>query len=96
MLERSNLWEFELRGFFLGDFRPEQTAEEGLIFLGPHHPGRVPVVLVHGTASSPARWAEMVNELTADPDLRGRISIWLFVYNTGNPSPTRPACCAGS
>ena len=33
----------------------------------PHKPGRIPVVLVHGTASSPARWAELINELQNDP-----------------------------
>jgi pimeloyl-ACP methyl ester carboxylesterase len=42
-------------------------------------------VLVHGTASSPARWAEMINELTHDPVLRGRYQFWLFMYNTGQP-----------
>jgi hypothetical protein len=85
MLERSNLWDFELRGFFFGDFRPEEASDEGLIFLQPHSLGRVPVVFVHGTASSPARWAEMVNEIVADPLLRNRIEPWLFIYNTGNP-----------
>jgi pimeloyl-ACP methyl ester carboxylesterase len=51
----------------------------------PYRPGRIPVVLVHGTASSPARWAEMINELMHDPVLRGRIQFWLFMYNTGQP-----------
>jgi hypothetical protein len=85
MLERSNLWEFEWRGFFVGDFRPEEANDQGLMFLQPHRTGRIPVVLVHGTASSPARWAELVNELAADPELRNRIEFWLFLYNTGNP-----------
>ena len=43
------------------------------------------MVLVHGTASSPARWAEMMNELVADPEIRQRYQIWFFTYNTGNP-----------
>ena len=42
-------------------------------------------MLVHGTASSPARWADIVNELQNDPKLRGRIQFWLFTYNTSNP-----------
>ena len=29
--------------------------------MHPYRPGRIPVVLIHGTASSPARWAEIVN-----------------------------------
>ena len=47
--------------------------------------GRIPVVFVHGTASSPARWAEMLNEIINDRELWSRYQIWLFTYNTGNP-----------
>jgi pimeloyl-ACP methyl ester carboxylesterase len=43
------------------------------------------VVLVHGTASSPARWAELYNELLNDPVLHGRYQYWLYQYNTGQP-----------
>jgi pimeloyl-ACP methyl ester carboxylesterase len=43
------------------------------------------VVLVHGTASSPARWAELINELRIDPRIVKRYQFWLFMYNTGNP-----------
>jgi hypothetical protein len=42
-------------------------------------------VLIHGTASSPARWAEIVNEVQNDPVLKGRVQFWLFTYNTSNP-----------
>ena len=53
--------------------------------LHPHRTGRIPVVLVHGTASSPARWAELINELENDPRFWEHYEIWLFIYNTGNP-----------
>jgi Alpha/beta hydrolase family len=53
--------------------------------LHPHRAGRMPLVLVHGTASSPARWAELVNELENDPRFWQNYEIWLFMYNTGNP-----------
>jgi pimeloyl-ACP methyl ester carboxylesterase len=53
--------------------------------MAPYRPGRIPVVFVHGTASSPARWAQMLNEIINDPELRNRYQIWLFTYNTGNP-----------
>ena len=53
--------------------------------LHPYRRGRVPVVLIHGTASSPARWADMLNELQNDPVLREHIQFWLFTYNTSNP-----------
>ena len=58
---------------------------DGLIMMHPYRPGQIPVVLVHGTASSPARWAEMLNELQNDPILKDRIQFWLFTYNTSNP-----------
>jgi len=43
------------------------------------------VVFVHGTASSPARWAEMTNDLLGDPAIASRFQFWYFVYNSGNP-----------
>jgi pimeloyl-ACP methyl ester carboxylesterase len=53
--------------------------------MAPYRPGLIPLVLVHGTASSPARWAELINEIQNDRDLWGRYQVWLFTYNTGNP-----------
>lgn len=38
------------------------------------------MVLIHGTASSPARWADLLKELYADPVLRERYQFWMFVY----------------
>ncbi|HTY18037.1 MAG TPA: alpha/beta hydrolase [Myxococcota bacterium] len=85
-LEGSPIWDFGFAGFRLGDFVPGGQTER-LIFMTPYRPGRIPVVLVHGTFSSPATWAEMVNELDNDPVLSRRYQIWLFIYNTGNPIP---------
>jgi pimeloyl-ACP methyl ester carboxylesterase len=100
-LAESPLWDFELRGFFSGTFRPlanvvktavvgtptieEQDEDEGLLFLHPYRRGHMPVVLVHGTASSPARWANLVNELINERLVWERYQTWLFLYNTGNP-----------
>src|SRR5256886_4280704 len=60
-LAESPLWKRELWGF-LG------RAETGdrlpvLASLTPYQRGQTPVVFVHGTASSPGRWADMVNDL---------------------------------
>ncbi len=63
----------------------DASRENGLILFRPFQPGRIPVVLVHGTASNPSKWAELLNALQADPVLRERVQIWLFVYTTGNP-----------
>jgi pimeloyl-ACP methyl ester carboxylesterase len=84
-LEGAPIWKTELSGFLLGDLL-QQTPTQ-LAALQPHHPGRIPVVLVHGTASSAARWAELVNDLTSDPRIRDRFEFWFFTYETGNPIP---------
>jgi pimeloyl-ACP methyl ester carboxylesterase len=81
-LEGAPVWDTEI-GAFLSAFKP--PFPEGLVMMHPYRPGRVPVVLVHGTVSSPARWADIINELQNDPKLRGRIQFWLFTYNTSNP-----------
>jgi hypothetical protein len=81
-LEGSPIWDSELGGFLRAS---RSIFGDGLTMLQPYRPGRVPVVMVHGTASSPPRWAEIINELQNDPELGQRIQIWLFTYNTSNP-----------
>ena len=83
-LEGAPVWDFEIAGFRSGDFTIGKQRL-GIYMLHPHRPGRIPVVLVHGTASSPARWAELVNELENDPRFWEHYELWLFIYNTGNP-----------
>ena len=82
MLEGSPMWDTEFGGFLSANRR---AFPEGLVMLHPYRRGRVPVVLIHGTVSSPARWADMINELQNDPVLRDRIQFWFFTYNTSNP-----------
>jgi pimeloyl-ACP methyl ester carboxylesterase len=85
-LEGAPFWDFEVAGFRRSDLRLaglERT--HGLGFLHPWRPGRIPVVFVHGTLSSPARWAEMANELLGDPRIATRFQLWFFVYNSGAP-----------
>jgi pimeloyl-ACP methyl ester carboxylesterase len=87
-LEGSRAYGLEIRGLLSGDidlFPARRRADDNLFLLEPYRPGRIPVVLVHGTASSPARWAQMINELQNDRSLWGRYQFWLFAYNTGNP-----------
>ena len=89
MLEGAPIWDFDLAGFRSADFMPTgvgvQLAQDRLSMLDPYRPGRIPLVLVHGTLSSPATWAEMVNELQNDPGIAAKYQIWLFLYNTSNP-----------
>jgi hypothetical protein len=85
-LEGAPVWDFEIAGFRSGDFTiGDANLRQGLFMLHPHRTGRMPLVLVHGTASSPARWAELINELENDRRFWENYEVWLFVYNTGNP-----------
>ena len=82
-LSESAFWKKEL-GIFLGN-AIGLRKESQLGSLRPYKPGRIPAVFIHGTASSPARWAEMVNDLIADPRLSDRYAYWFFSYDSGNP-----------
>jgi pimeloyl-ACP methyl ester carboxylesterase len=84
-LTESRFWQQEL-GMFLGGFIGGSSSTE-LTGLRPYKPGRIPAVFVHGTASSPGRWADMVNDLVADPRLRHRYAFWFFRYDSGQPIP---------
>jgi pimeloyl-ACP methyl ester carboxylesterase len=90
-LEGNPLYAAELFGLLRGGlFRgqlPRDRAQDGLFLMHPYRPGKIPLVLVHGTASSPLRWAELINELQGDPEIDARYQIWLFTYDSGNPIP---------
>ena len=91
-LSESAIWDWELRGFLVGDLvkglvvaTKAGEARAQLLFMQPYRRGRIPVVFVHGTASGPGRWADMLNSLENDPWLRTRFQYWFFYYDTGNP-----------
>lgn len=88
-LQNNPMYELEIANFFngglFGGLIPKDRAQDGLFTLRPYFPGKIPVVLVHGTASSPARWAELVNELEGDPLIREKFQIWGFMYDSANP-----------
>ncbi len=81
-------WTRELSGLLNNTLAgPNGTTKDNLFALEPHRRGRIPVVLVHGTASSPLRWGDMVNDLLEDKEIRDHYEFWFFTYNTGNPIP---------
>jgi len=82
-LEGAAVWDTEI-GNFLSPSN-KVFGGDGLIMMHPYRPGKIPVVLIHGTTSSPARWAEMLNELQNDPILKDRVQFWFFTYNSSNP-----------
>lgn len=84
-LSTPELWDIERRGFLVGALLRDRPTR--LVAVQPYVPGRIPVVFVHGTASSAGRWADMVNDLLSDPRVRERFQFWFFMYETGNPIP---------
>ena len=83
----ARIWQLDLAQFL----SPKQLLKTGVYLTQPYQAGRIPVVFVHGTASSPIWWAEMWNTLRADSVLRERYQFWYFTYNTGKPTSTSAA-----
>lgn len=81
-LEGSSFFDLSL-GAFLG--REPNKVPDGLYMTEAYRPGKIPVVLVHGTASSPVWWVELLNTLTADPKIRERYQFWFFAYTSNKP-----------
>ncbi|KXV60922.1 hypothetical protein AD948_03520 [Acetobacter senegalensis] len=79
-------WSTEYKGFLDGRLFDQGSIPQ-LITIEPHQHGHRPVILVHGTASSAARWADMINDLLEDTEIRQNYEFWLFSYATGNPIP---------
>ncbi|NTU59966.1 MAG: alpha/beta fold hydrolase, partial [Deltaproteobacteria bacterium] len=80
-LEDPFVWNAGVKRFL----KVEERIEPGTQLFQPYLPGRIPVVFVHGTASSPVWWAEMINTLRGDSYLRGRYQYWYFQYNSNGP-----------
>lgn len=74
-------WQIEKLLFRLGQapFKP------GIYPSQPYRAGKVPVLLVHGTMSSPVYWAEMWNTLMADRILREKCQFWFYLYDSAKP-----------
>ena len=80
-LNNSAIWSLGIAQFFSA----EEKVKTGVRLMEPYSPGQIPVVFVHGTASSPVWWAEMWNTLNADPVLRKHYQFWAFNYASGKP-----------
>ncbi|MDX2036024.1 MAG: alpha/beta fold hydrolase [Isosphaeraceae bacterium] len=75
-----------------GLLRPGEAAERaGLMLLRPYEPGKIPVVMVHGLASSPLAWIPMINDLLRDPTIQENYQFLLYVYPTGVSLPIAAA-----
>ena len=83
-LSQAPQWRLERRAFFFGDLLRQELPTK-LTFVQPFRPGRIPVVFVHGTASSVGRWADMLNDLLNDTRVRDRFQFWFFSFPSGSP-----------
>jgi pimeloyl-ACP methyl ester carboxylesterase len=83
-LAESPMWEQEIARFF-DNLGPDGKQRATLALGEPYRPGKIPVVLIHGTASSVGRWAAMLNRLINDPRIARHYQFWFFTYETGNP-----------
>jgi pimeloyl-ACP methyl ester carboxylesterase len=90
-LNNNPIYSLELLNFIQGGLFsgaiPKDRINDGLFTLFPYRKGKIPVVLVHGTASSPLRWGEMINELEGDQRIREFYQVWVFIYDSANPIP---------
>ena len=79
-MSRRNLSKFA----FAGLIRPDNHLKDAGIYTPElYDPKKIPVVLVHGLESAPHIWANVMNELTADPVLRRRYQVWYYLYPSG-------------
>jgi pimeloyl-ACP methyl ester carboxylesterase len=73
-----------VQGLGLNEFlHGPSYIKTGIFYMQPYEPDKIPIVLVHGTFSSPVAWAEMVNTLRADPVINRNYQIWNFFYDSG-------------
>jgi pimeloyl-ACP methyl ester carboxylesterase len=75
-----------------GLLRPDQGMDRaGLMLIRPYEPHKIPVVMVHGLASTPLAWIPMLNELLRDPRIQENYQFMLYLYPTGVPFPIAAA-----
>ncbi|MHB8902465.1 MAG: esterase/lipase family protein, partial [Thermoguttaceae bacterium] len=68
------------------DLRPNTDQRiMGLYMLQPYEPGKIPVLFVHGLASSPMTWMEMFNDLRSVEVIRENYQFWFYLYPTAQP-----------
>lgn len=58
---------------------------EKLYLIQPYDPRKIPLLMVHGLQSTPVAFANLTNDLIADPLVRQRYQIWHYHYPTGTP-----------
>jgi pimeloyl-ACP methyl ester carboxylesterase len=67
---------------FLDPFDPASRPK--LTMLEPYQRDKIPVIFIHGLLSQPMAWADLVNELRAQPDIHAKFQFWAYRYPTGS------------
>jgi pimeloyl-ACP methyl ester carboxylesterase len=55
--------------------------------MGPYHPEKKVVLVIHGLMDTPATWVPLLNDLVGDKDLRRNYQFWFYSYPSGYPYP---------
>ena len=72
------------KGKLLGLLRPQHVRNTmGLVCMERYDPNKIPVVLVHGLASSAATFGNLVNRLMREAEIRKNFQFWYYNYPTG-------------
>jgi len=66
--------------------RKKSSREASFGLLEEYDPHRTPLICIHGLFSTPLAWAELTNELWADPAIRSRYQVWHYLYPTNSPA----------
>ncbi|GLQ99801.1 esterase/lipase family protein [Dyella mobilis] len=56
-----------------------------VLLMQPYDPNRLTVIMLHGLASSPEAWINVVNEVMGDQQLRRTYQVWEVYYPTNVP-----------
>ena len=73
------------RGGISGVFRPTKNDYSGLYSHEPLNPKKIPLILVHGLASSPTLWLDPMHQLIQNDKIRSHYQVYAYYYPTGLP-----------
>jgi len=73
---------------FVRLLRPQEYASTFRVArMGPYHPEKKVVLVIHGLMDTPATWVPLLNDLVGDKDLRRNYQFWFYSYPSGYPYP---------
>jgi hypothetical protein len=71
---------------YAGLVHPTRAVRPPALYaIDSYDPRKYALLLIHGLQSTPLAFADLVNEIRGDPQLRERYQIWQYSYPTGTP-----------